>query len=155
MNRSLCLSVDLKEMPWPFCSCSCNIKSLLFSVVIIFNRFIMEFNFTNTLRSCNHELKRQKNVFLQYVSRIDHILFSIPLLHCVFTTDMFLTLISDHSPVICDITPIMAHSKMCRLCFNSSLLYNCYQFRSGLMVFLEVNTCHCSNPQVFENKKNQ
>lgn len=83
-------------------------------------------------------------------SRIDYILTSASLLHCIPAVDLLPILISDHSPVKCIINLDINIPKINRWRFNNSLLYDSaflLQLKQGLNEFLEINA-HCSNPQI-------
>lgn len=117
------------------------------------NRFITELNLIDPWRIHNPHTKgytfyspRHKSF-----SRIDYILISAPLLQYISNIVILPILISDHSPIICNITPVTAHAKPRRWRFNDSLLYDTTfmdQLKSGLTEFLEINMVHCANPQV-------
>ena len=59
--------------------------------------------------------------------------------------------ISDHSPILCNITPSTFTPKCYRWRFNDSLLTNSefmVQIKKQIKEFLEMNRSHCKNPQI-------
>jgi len=92
------------------------------------------------------QVQKVKNIQIKIILRS---IILAPLLKCVSNIVILPILISDHSPIFCNIIPITAHAKFRRWHFNDSLLYDATymdQLRSGLTEFLESNTDHCSNP---------
>lgn len=119
----------------------------------LLNTFVTEMNVVDPWRIQNPLVKEYTFYSSRHksFSRIDYIFVSTPLLQCFNSIDILPILISDHSPIICTITPVSTAAKPCRWRFNDSLLYDRMfldQLKTGLVEFLELNTEQCPNPQI-------
>uniref|UniRef100_A0A8C2C1Q9 exodeoxyribonuclease III n=1 Tax=Cyprinus carpio TaxID=7962 RepID=A0A8C2C1Q9_CYPCA len=120
---------------------------------LAFKTFIFNLNLVDLWRFRNNNLKDFSFYSARHhtYSRIYYICVSPSLINSIPHITMLPILISDHSPILCNITPSAFTPKFYRWRFNDSLLTNSefmVQINQQIKEFVEINRSHCKNPQI-------
>uniref|UniRef100_A0A671W6Z6 exodeoxyribonuclease III n=1 Tax=Sparus aurata TaxID=8175 RepID=A0A671W6Z6_SPAAU len=118
------------------------------------NTFISELNVIDPWRLRNPLVQNYTFFSARHktYSRIDYILTSASLNHCINSTDILPIVISDHAPVLYNFKFLPTHSKGTRRWrFNTTLLQNAdflKKLRNNLKILLEINLETAASPQI-------
>ncbi len=141
------LGADFNACVHPELDRSCTDSTVATSSSVALNSLIAELNLANPwgIKNGNTKAYTFYSTCHKSFSRIDYILVDPFLVQYISNIDV---LISDNSPVICNITTGAKVSKFYWWRFNNTLLYDISfleQYKQELKIVLEINS-HCHNP---------